>query len=61
VLPAAADQLPLPPAVVGQVRPAVTGTGTHMGIQLHQIALQRVRIVTGDLPGGLVYSGACSS
>ena len=55
---AAADDLALPPAVVGQVLPAVAGAGTDVGIQLHQVALQLVRVVPGDLPGSLVDAGA---
>ena len=60
VPPAAADDLALPPAVVGQVLPAVAGAGTHVGIQLHQIAFQCVCVVAGDLSGSLVDAGAGS-
>ena len=58
MLAAPADNLALPPAVVCQVLPAFPGARTDMGIQLHQVALQLIRVKAGDLSGGLVDTGA---
>ena len=57
---AAADDLALPPAVVGQVLPAVAGSGAHMSVQLHQVAFQLIRVKPGNLSGSLVDAGAGS-
>ena len=52
-----AHDLPLPPAVVGVVRPAVSGAGTAVGAQLHKAAVQLPGIVQRDVNGRLVDAG----
>ena len=60
-LPGKADQLTLPPAVVGEVSLAVANACPAVGSQLHDVHVHALRVMLADIHGGLVDACAHSA